>query len=57
LGAEDANRLLTSTSTTVIRTEAKSSGESHVAGGTAVVGTTVDQSSRTQSSSSSTTNK
>jgi len=55
LGAEDANRLLTSTSTTVIRTEAKSTGETHVAGATAVLGTTattVEKSSSSQSASS-----
>jgi len=61
LGAEDANRLLTSTSTTVIRTEAKSAGETHVAGVAAVVGTTaatsVEKSSSSHSSSSATTTK
>lgn len=58
LGAEDANRLLTSTSTTVIRTEAKATGETHVAGTTAVLGTTattVEKSSSSQSSSSAKT--
>jgi len=56
LSAEDANRLLTSTSTTVITTEAKTSGETHVAGAAVVVGTTaqtVETSSASQSSSSS----
>jgi hypothetical protein len=61
LGAEDANRILTSTSTTVIRTEAKATGENHVAGTTAVLGTTaattVEKSSSSQSSSSSKTTK
>jgi len=60
LGAEDANRLLTSTSTTVIRTEAKAAGETHVAGVAAVVGTTaktVEKSSSSHSSSSATTIK
>ncbi len=60
MGAEDANRLLTSTSTTVIRTEAKSSGETHVAGVAAVVGTTTnttEKSSSSHSSSSATTTK
>jgi len=52
LGAEDANRLLTSTSTTVIRTEAKAAGESHVAGATV---TTVEKSTRSNSSSSAAT--
>ena len=32
LGAEDASRLLSSTATTVIRTEAKATGENHVEG-------------------------
>jgi len=57
LGAEDANRLLTSTSTTVIRTEARAAGETHVAGATAVLGTTattVEQSSSSHSASSHT---
>jgi hypothetical protein len=55
LGAEDANRLLTSTSTTVIRTEARAAGESHVEGATAVVGTTAStvQTASSQSSQSS----
>jgi phage host-nuclease inhibitor protein Gam len=60
LGAEDANRLLTSSSTTIIRTEAKSSGETHVAGTTAVLGTTattVEKSSTAHSSSSTTATK
>lgn len=54
LGAEDANRLLSSTSTTVIRTEAKATGETHVAGANVVVGstkTTVEKSSSSSSSS------
>jgi len=58
LGAEDANRLLTSTSTTVIRTEARATGETHVAGTTAVLGTTgttVENASSSQSSHSATT--
>jgi len=55
LGAEDANRLLTSTSTTVIRTEAKASGENHVAGVAAVVGTTATTVERSASSHSSST--
>jgi len=56
LGAEDANRLLTSTSTTVITTEAKAAGETHVAGATAVVGGTAStvQTSSSQSSSTAT---
>ncbi len=48
MGTEDANRLLTSTSTTVIRTEARAQGENHVAGAEAVVGikaTTVENAS------------
>jgi len=60
LGAEDANRLLTSTSTTVIRTEAKATGETHVVGPAIVVGTTantVEKSSSSHSSSSTTTTK
>jgi len=58
LGAQDANRLLTSTSTTVIRTEATAQGETHVAGVAAVVGgTTVEKSSTSHSSSSTTTHK
>jgi hypothetical protein len=60
LGAQDANRLLTSTSTTVIRTEAKAANETHVGGVSAVVGTTSttnEHSSRTQSTSSTATNK
>jgi len=55
LSQEDANRLLSSTSTTVIRTEARAQGETHVAGASVVVGgtaTTVEQSSSSQSSSS-----
>jgi len=58
LGAEDASRLLTSTSTTVIRTEAKTAGETHVEGTAAVVGTqtkTVETASSSQSSSSAKT--
>lgn len=56
MGAEDANRLLTSTSTTVIRTEAKASGETHVAGVAAVVGTnTVEKSASSHSSTTTTT--
>jgi hypothetical protein len=39
LGAQDANRLLTSTSTTVITTEAKATGETHVAGATVAANT------------------
>jgi len=57
LGAEDANRLLTSSSTTVIRTEARSTGETHVAGAAVVVGTTattVENASGSHSSSSAT---
>ncbi|UJR29930.1 hypothetical protein I4U23_017477 [Adineta vaga] len=60
LGAEDANRLLTSTSTTVIRTEATAQGETHVAGIAAVVGTTAtttEKSSSSHSSSSVTASK
>ena len=56
LSAEDANRLLTSTSTTVIRTEARAQGETHVAGAEAIVGKkieTVEQSSSSSSKSSS----
>ncbi|CAF1266262.1 unnamed protein product [Rotaria sp. Silwood1] len=58
LGAEDASRLLTSTSTTVITTEAKATGETHVAGTAATANTTattVEKSSTSQSSSSATT--
>ncbi|CAF1241996.1 unnamed protein product [Adineta ricciae] len=55
LGAEDANRLLTSTSTTVIRTEAMAQGETHVPGAAVVVGTTATTVEK--SSSSSTTSK
>ncbi|CAF3222928.1 unnamed protein product [Rotaria socialis] len=40
LGAADANRLLTSTSTTVIRTEAIAAGETHLVNIKAVIGTT-----------------
>lgn len=56
LGAEDANRLLSSTSTTVIRTEAKAAGETHVAGVAAVVGgtTTTTTTKTTEKSSTST---
>jgi len=57
LGAQDANRLLSSTSTTVIRTEARAAGETHVAGVSAVVGgtaTTVEHSASSHSSSSTT---
>jgi hypothetical protein len=60
LGAEDANRLLTSTSTTVIRTEATATSETHVAGAAVVVGTTaatVERSSIAHSSSSTTATK
>jgi len=60
LGAEDANRLLTSTSTTVIRTEAKATGETHVAGSAVVLGTTatnVEKSSSSHSTSSATATK
>jgi hypothetical protein len=60
LGAEDANRLLTSTSTTVIRTEARAAGETHVEGATVAVGTTAtnvetssSKTSKTSQSSSS----
>jgi hypothetical protein len=56
LGAEDANRLLTSTSTTVIRTEAKATGETHVSGVAAVVGTTATTVEKSSSSHSSTKN-
>jgi hypothetical protein len=56
LGAEDANRLLTSTSTTVIRTEAKATGETHGPGVTAVVGTTATTVEKSSSSHSSTKN-
>jgi len=56
LGAEDANRLLTSTSTTVIRTEAKATGETHVPGVTAIVGTTATTVEKSSSSHSSTKN-
>jgi hypothetical protein len=38
LGAEDANRLLTSTSTTVITTEAQAAGATHVEGASVAVG-------------------
>ena len=58
LGAEDASRLLTSTSTTFITTEAKAAGETHVAGTEPVVGTratTTEKSSASHSSSSATT--
>jgi len=57
LGAEDASRLLTSTSTTVITTQARAAGETHVAGATAVVGTTAitEEASSSQSSSSAAT--
>jgi hypothetical protein len=56
LGTEDANRLLTSTSTTVIRTEARAQGENHVAGAEVVVGQTakpVESASSKSSSSNS----
>jgi len=39
LGSEDASRRLQSTTTTVITTEAKSQGETHVAGATVIGGT------------------
>jgi len=63
LGAEDANRLLTSRSTTVIRTEAIASSEAHLttqavvaatpAAPASVVGTTAQIVERTTSSHSS----
>ncbi|CAF2708448.1 unnamed protein product [Rotaria sp. Silwood2] len=58
LGAEDASHLLTSSSTTVITTEAKATGETHVAGTAATANTTattVEKSSASHSSSSATT--
>jgi hypothetical protein len=58
LSAADSNRLLTSTSTTVITTEARATGETHVAGVAAVVGTTsktVEHASSSHSSSSAAT--
>jgi hypothetical protein len=53
LSHEDASRLLTSTSTTVIRTEARAQGETHVAGTEAIVGKTTQTVEQQQSSSSS----
>jgi len=53
LGSEDASRRLQSTTTTVITTEARSEGETHVAGATVVGGTktTVEKSKSTSSHS------
>lgn len=53
MGAEDANRLLSSASTTVITTEARAAGHTHVEGATVNLGTPA-QTVQTQSSSSST---
>ncbi|CAF0886643.1 unnamed protein product [Adineta ricciae] len=53
LGAEDANRLLTSTATTVITTQAVASGATHVEGATVTVGGTKTVQSESHSSSSS----
>ncbi|CAF0799650.1 unnamed protein product [Adineta steineri] len=57
LSAEDASRLLTSTATTVITTEAKATGATHVEGASVVVGKTAEtvHASSSHSSSSSTT--
>ena len=52
LGAEDASRLLSSTSTTVIKTEAKAAAEVHVEGA-AVALPQVTETTRTTSSTSS----
>jgi len=52
LGAEDASRLLTSTSTTVITTEAKAAGENHVEGATVNVPTATRTETVEKSSSS-----
>ena len=55
LGAEDASRLLTSTATTVITTEATAVGSTHVEGVAVNVGgtrTTVEQSASSSSSQS-----
>ncbi|UJR16520.1 hypothetical protein I4U23_003421 [Adineta vaga] len=54
LGAEDASRLLTSTATTVITTEAKATGSTHVEGAAVVVGTTSKKVETSSHSSSST---
>ncbi|CAF1090593.1 unnamed protein product [Rotaria sordida] len=43
LGTADTNRLLTSTSTTVIRTEAKAAGETHSVNGKVVLGITATE--------------
>jgi len=53
LGAEDASRLLTSTSTTVITTEARAAGETHVEGATVNLGTTATTTETASSQSSS----
>ncbi|CAF3893159.1 unnamed protein product [Rotaria sordida] len=60
LGAQDANRLLSSTSTTVITTEARAAGETHVPGAAVTANTTtktVEQSSASHSSTSATTKR
>ena len=53
MSAEDASRLLSSTSTTVIRTEAKAAGETHVEGTTVNLPTTTTTETRKTSTSSS----
>lgn len=55
MGAEDANRLLSSSSTTVIRTEAKAAGENHVEGAVVNLPTETRTTETSQTSSSSTT--
>lgn len=58
MGAVDANRLLTSTSTTVIRTEAKAASENYLGNTKVVVGTTSstgEKSLKTQSITSNLT--
>lgn len=55
LGAEDANRLLSSTATVVIRTEAKATGETHVPATAALIGGTSTTTTTNSSTTSSTT--
>ncbi len=57
MSVEDFDPLLTSTSTTVIRTEAKAAGEIHVPDGEAVVGTKTTTTETASSSQSSTSAK
>jgi len=54
LGAEDASNRMASTTTTVITTQAKSSGETHVAGAEVVVGSATDTVETSSASHSST---